>query len=85
MYFYFLGHELFACKERQKMEIEAQNQTLEEQRNHIAMLEKALANSQERLAKREKVCLRLVHSTTSSSFFSRNAMSCQLWFRMPTS
>lgn len=48
--------ELFACKERQKMEIEAQNQTLEEQRNHIAMLEKALANSQERLAKREKKC-----------------------------
>lgn len=48
--------DLFACKERQKMEIEAQNQTLEEQRNHIAMLEKALANSQERLAKREKKC-----------------------------
>ncbi|CAI2357811.1 unnamed protein product [Caenorhabditis sp. 36 PRJEB53466] len=48
--------ELFACKERQKMEIEAQNQTLEEQRNHIAMLEKALANSQERLSKREKKC-----------------------------
>ncbi|CAB3401209.1 unnamed protein product [Caenorhabditis bovis] len=48
--------ELFACKERQKLEIEAQNQTLEEQRNHITMLEKALANSQERMAKREKKC-----------------------------
>ncbi|CAD6185236.1 unnamed protein product [Caenorhabditis auriculariae] len=48
--------ELLACKERQKLEIDAQNQTLEEQRNHIAMLEKALANSQERLAKKDKKC-----------------------------
>lgn len=47
--------ELLQCKERQKIEIDAQAKTLEEQRNHIAMLEKALNNAQERLAKRERV------------------------------
>uniref|UniRef100_A0A1I7XKM0 Centrosomal protein of 162 kDa n=1 Tax=Heterorhabditis bacteriophora TaxID=37862 RepID=A0A1I7XKM0_HETBA len=51
--------ELMAVKERQKMELDAQNATLEEQRTHIAMLEKALSNAQERLSKREKVFLKL--------------------------
>ncbi|PAV75774.1 hypothetical protein WR25_11721 isoform A [Diploscapter pachys] len=51
-----LNKELLQCKERQKIEIDAQAKTLEEQRNHIAMLEKALNNAQERLAKRERTC-----------------------------
>ena len=51
----FADKELLQCKERQKIEIDAQAKTLEEQRNHIAMLEKALNNAQERLAKRERV------------------------------
>uniref|UniRef100_A0A915DGG8 Uncharacterized protein n=1 Tax=Ditylenchus dipsaci TaxID=166011 RepID=A0A915DGG8_9BILA len=37
-----------------KIEIEAQNTTLEEQRTHIEMLEKALTNAQERLAAKER-------------------------------
>ncbi|KAI6226433.1 hypothetical protein M3Y99_01293600 [Aphelenchoides fujianensis] len=46
--------ELMAIKERQQMEIEAQNATLEEQRNHIEILESALKNAQERLATKDR-------------------------------
>ncbi|CAI5455133.1 unnamed protein product [Caenorhabditis angaria] len=55
-----------SCKERQKLEIEAQNQTLEELRNHITMLEKALTNSRERLAKREEKCEELTNQILQS-------------------
>lgn len=40
--------ELIATEERQRIELEAQTTTLEEQRTHIDMLEKALSNAQER-------------------------------------
>lgn len=40
--------ELMAIEERQRIELEAQTTTLEEQRTHIDMLEKALLNAQER-------------------------------------
>ncbi|KAI6191897.1 hypothetical protein M3Y97_00277400 [Aphelenchoides bicaudatus] len=49
--------ELLAIKERQNLEIEAQNATLEEQRNHIEMLDKALSNAQERLAAKERAAV----------------------------
>lgn len=49
--------ELLAIKERQTLEIEAQNATLEEQRNHIEMLDKALSNAQERLAAKERAAV----------------------------
>jgi hypothetical protein len=48
---------LLAIKERQHLEIEAQNATLEEQRNHIEMLDKALVNAQERLAAKERAAV----------------------------
>uniref|UniRef100_A0A0N4ZQ40 Leucine-rich repeat-containing protein DDB_G0290503 n=1 Tax=Parastrongyloides trichosuri TaxID=131310 RepID=A0A0N4ZQ40_PARTI len=47
-------NELIEVKERQNMEIEAQNGTLQEQRNHIDMLEKALFNAQERFNLKER-------------------------------
>ena len=37
------------------MEIDAQAATLDEQRNHIGVLDKALSNAQDRLSKRERV------------------------------
>lgn len=37
------------------MEIDAQTATLEEQRNHIAVLDKALSNAQDRLGKSNRV------------------------------
>ncbi|KAI6205176.1 hypothetical protein M3Y94_00763000 [Aphelenchoides besseyi] len=49
--------ELMAIKERQQMEIEAQNATLEEQRNHIEILESALKNAQERLASKDRAAV----------------------------
>lgn len=39
--------ELIACKERQEIELEAQRQTLDDQRTHIQILDKALVNAQE--------------------------------------
>uniref|UniRef100_A0A0N5B8Z8 Uncharacterized protein n=1 Tax=Strongyloides papillosus TaxID=174720 RepID=A0A0N5B8Z8_STREA len=47
-------NELMEIKERQNIEIEAQNATLQEQRNHIDMLEKALFNAQERYNLKER-------------------------------
>ncbi|KAI1707900.1 angiomotin [Ditylenchus destructor] len=46
--------EMSAMQEQQKVEIDAQSATLEEQRTHIDMLEKALNNAQERLAAKER-------------------------------
>uniref|UniRef100_A0A915Q7D9 Angiomotin C-terminal domain-containing protein n=1 Tax=Setaria digitata TaxID=48799 RepID=A0A915Q7D9_9BILA len=46
--------ELMACKERQKMDIEALEVTLKDQRNHIQILEKALGNAQEKAWRKEK-------------------------------
>uniref|UniRef100_A0A1I8ECH3 Uncharacterized protein n=1 Tax=Wuchereria bancrofti TaxID=6293 RepID=A0A1I8ECH3_WUCBA len=46
--------ELIICKERQKMDIEALEVTLKDQRNHIQILEKALRNAQEKAWRREK-------------------------------
>uniref|UniRef100_A0A915BY13 Angiomotin C-terminal domain-containing protein n=1 Tax=Parascaris univalens TaxID=6257 RepID=A0A915BY13_PARUN len=46
--------ELLACKERQKMDIEALEVTLKDQRNHIQILEKALSNAQEKVWRKEK-------------------------------
>lgn len=43
-----------AVQERLKIECEAQTTTLEEQRTHIEMLEKALTNAQERIAAKER-------------------------------
>ena len=48
------NNELLLIKERQCMELEAQSATLEEQRTHIDVLEKALSNAQERLAAKER-------------------------------
>jgi angiomotin like len=45
---------LMVQMERQRLELEAQSATLEEQRRHIEVLEKALANAQERLAAKER-------------------------------
>lgn len=47
-------NELMEIKERQCIEIDAQNATLQEQRNHIDMLEKALFNAQERYNLKER-------------------------------
>ncbi|WKY14458.1 hypothetical protein Q1695_000195 [Nippostrongylus brasiliensis] len=63
--------ELVTVKERQRLELEAQNATLEEQRTHISMLEKALSNAQERLAKREKVCDELTVATERANHLQR--------------
>ncbi|KHJ43445.1 hypothetical protein D918_06354 [Trichuris suis] len=41
--------ELTAAKERHMIELEAQRETLEEQRSHIQILDKALSNAQERV------------------------------------
>ncbi|KAL3990366.1 hypothetical protein ACH3XW_31455 [Acanthocheilonema viteae] len=46
--------ELITCKERQKMDIEALEVTLKDQRNHIQILEKALGNAQEKAWRKEK-------------------------------
>lgn len=46
--------ELVSIQERLKIECEAQSTTLEEQRTHIEMLEKALANAQERIAAKDR-------------------------------
>ncbi|VDN00865.1 unnamed protein product [Thelazia callipaeda] len=46
--------ELLICKERQKMDIEALEVTLKDQRNHIQILEKALGNAQEKALRKEK-------------------------------
>ncbi|VDK53966.1 unnamed protein product [Anisakis simplex] len=46
--------ELLACKERQKMDIEALEITLKDQRNHIQILEKALSNAQEKVWRKDK-------------------------------
>lgn len=66
----FLDKELAAVKDRQRLELEAQNATLEEQRTHISMLEKALSNAQERLAKREKVIFLLRNAPLQWKFFA---------------
>ncbi|KAJ1352741.1 hypothetical protein KIN20_009162 [Parelaphostrongylus tenuis] len=63
--------ELVTVKERQRLELEAQNATLEEQRTHISMLEKALSNAQERLAKREKVCDELTIAAERANHLQR--------------
>ncbi|KAL6724817.1 hypothetical protein Aduo_019672 [Ancylostoma duodenale] len=63
--------ELAAVKDRQRLELEAQNATLEEQRTHISMLEKALSNAQERLAKREKVCDELTLAAERANHLQR--------------
>lgn len=63
--------ELVTVKERQRLELEAQNATLEEQRTHISMLEKALSNAQERLAKREKVCDELTVAAERANHLQR--------------
>lgn len=44
----FSDKELVACKERQEIELDAQRQTLDDQRDHIQILDKALNNAQER-------------------------------------
>ncbi|VDM60258.1 unnamed protein product [Angiostrongylus costaricensis] len=62
---------LVTVKERQRLELEAQNATLEEQRTHISMLEKALSNAQERLAKREKVCDELTIAAERANHLQR--------------
>ncbi|VDM75944.1 unnamed protein product [Strongylus vulgaris] len=67
----FSDKELTAVKERQRLELEAQNATLEEQRTHISMLEKALSNAQERLAKREKVCDELTLAAERANHLQR--------------
>ncbi|KAM3728326.1 Angiomotin-like protein [Dirofilaria immitis] len=46
--------ELMTCKERQKMDIEALEVTLKDQRNHIQILEKALGNAQDKAWRKEK-------------------------------
>uniref|UniRef100_A0AC34FLL9 Uncharacterized protein n=1 Tax=Panagrolaimus sp. ES5 TaxID=591445 RepID=A0AC34FLL9_9BILA len=46
--------ELQVRQERQKVELEAHIVTLNEQRNHIDMLEKALTNAQEKLATKDR-------------------------------
>ncbi|KRZ70721.1 Angiomotin [Trichinella papuae] len=47
--------ELLATKERQTIELDAQRVTLEEQRTHIQILDKALTNAQEKVLKSEEV------------------------------
>lgn len=51
------NNELLMVQERQRMELEAQSATLEEQRTHIEVLEKALANAQERLAAKDRLAV----------------------------
>lgn len=51
------NNELLLIQERQRMELEAQTATLEEQRTHIEVLEKALANAQERLAAKDRLAV----------------------------
>ena len=48
------NNELMLIQERQRIELDAQNSTLEEQRTHIEVLEKALTNAQERLAAKDR-------------------------------
>ncbi|KAL7071648.1 hypothetical protein ACQ4LE_009235 [Meloidogyne hapla] len=51
------NNELLVIQERQRLELDAQSATLEEQRTHIEVLEKALANAQERLAAKERATI----------------------------
>lgn len=51
---YSLDESLKGTVTRQALELQAQRRTLEEQRTHIAMLETALSNAQDRLTRKEK-------------------------------
>lgn len=48
------NRELVLIQERQRIELEAQEATLEEQRTHIEVLERALSNTQERLTAKDR-------------------------------
>ncbi|CAI4224048.1 unnamed protein product [Auanema sp. JU1783] len=65
------NEELKACNERQRLEMNAQSATLEEQRNHISMLEKALTNAQDRLSKKDEAVEELRSSHERSKMLQR--------------
>lgn len=52
--FTFLDKELSASKERQEIELAAQRATLQEQRNHIGILDTALTNAQHNIRRLEE-------------------------------
>ena len=54
LHVFFVDKELQTRQERQKIELEAHIVTLNEQRNHIDMLEKALTNAQDKLATKDR-------------------------------
>ena len=49
-----LAKELIAEKERQEIELQAQRATLQEQRNHIDILDNALTNAQANVVRLEE-------------------------------
>lgn len=51
--FFFSDKELAAAKERQEIELAAQIATLQEQRNHIDILDTALTNTQKNMRRLE--------------------------------
>lgn len=51
---FFLDKELSAAKERQDIELGAQRATLQEQRNHIGILDSALTNAQQNIRRLEE-------------------------------
>lgn len=52
--FFLLDKELSAAKERQDIELGAQRATLQEQRNHIGILDSALTNAQQNIRRLEE-------------------------------
>ncbi|KAL3084344.1 hypothetical protein niasHT_035170 [Heterodera trifolii] len=65
------NEELLIIQERQRIELEAQSATLEEQRTHIEVLEKALSNAQERLAAKERSAVDAVAVVDKCSHLQR--------------
>lgn len=53
-FFSILDKELSAAKERQDIELGAQRATLQEQRNHIGILDSALTNAQQNIRRLEE-------------------------------
>lgn len=51
---FFTAKELLAEKERQEIELQAQRATLQEQRNHIDILDNALTNAQANVVRLEE-------------------------------
>ena len=65
----FTDKELVEIQKRQDAELAAQRATLDEQRNHIHILESALTSAQTNVARLEEEVYSAVKSTTKLKYF----------------